>query len=71
MNSSYSSSSRRRMQKRTNTSMLTVAEAVAYLNKQEQMKKSNARKNTVSKVVNAASGLREKVRRRVSSENAD
>ncbi|KAL7490942.1 hypothetical protein ACHAWT_001129 [Skeletonema menzelii] len=77
------------------TSMLTVAEAVAYLNKKEQFssKKNSASRmsstsrkslrsavssksygrenNTVSKVVSAASGLKEKIRHRVVSKNAD
>ena len=81
------------MQNRKDTSMLTVAEAVAYLNKKEHFSskkisasrmsstsrkslrsavssKSNGRKNaTVSKVVSAASGLKEKIRQRVVSEN--
>ena len=95
VNSSYSSSSRRRMQNMKDTSMLTVAEAVAYLNKKEQFssKKNSASRmsstsrkslrsavssksygrenNTVSKVVSAASGLKEKIRHRVVSKNAD
>eukprot|EP00984_Skeletonema_dohrnii_P000676 scaffold204_cov100-Skeletonema_dohrnii-CCMP3373.AAC.7 len=110
VNSRYSSSSRRHMHKRKNRSKLTVAEAVAYLNTKERMKKSpslsslksyaskkssasrmsstsrtsrksirstvssksNGRKNTtVSKVVSAASGFKEKIRRRVVSEKAN
>ena len=110
VNSRYSSSSRRHMHKRKNRSKLTVAEAVAYLNTKERMKKSpslsslkscaskkssasrmssmsrtsrksirstvssksNGRRNTtVSKVVSAASGFKEKIRRRVVSEKAN
>jgi len=40
VNSRYSSSSRRHKHKRKNRSKLTVAEAVAYLNTKERMKKS-------------------------------
>mmetsp|Transcript_14058 Transcript_14058/g.21747 ORF Transcript_14058/g.21747 Transcript_14058/m.21747 type:complete len:323 (+) Transcript_14058:1-969(+) len=40
VNSSYSSSSRRKPHKRKNASMLSVAEAVAYLNQKELMTKS-------------------------------
>mmetsp|Transcript_22882 Transcript_22882/g.45882 ORF Transcript_22882/g.45882 Transcript_22882/m.45882 type:complete len:519 (+) Transcript_22882:77-1633(+) len=78
VNSRYSSSSRRHMHKRKNRSKLTVAEAVAYLNKKERMTKSpslsslksyTSKKSSASRMSSTSRTSRKSIRSTVSSKS--